>query len=344
MAKGWSAESIGKRAIIREWCQRHPDVPHSTLARMIHAKHPHIFNNASGIRKTIRTERGLLSPSDSGRRINAGQSAYTGEASKVPPVWRIPKSMADEHTEFVIHGAQRVLRLGDIHFPFHCERSLAAALDYGYQHDPTIILLAGDILDLPNLSTHPNINPKDLLEQEFLMMAEFLETLRTHFPKARIIWMEGNHEQRVKHYLMRKAPELFSLSNMDVPGFLCGYAGPQAMTNVEWVDDCRVVRTGKLAHLHGHEFRGGGGVNPARWLYLRAGENAICGHFHRTSEHSEPSLSRQQRGAWSTGCLCTETPDWMRHTKWNHGFAWIEVEESGDFRVKNIRILDGKIR
>jgi hypothetical protein len=344
MSRGWSAERIGKRAIIREWCQKYPEVPHATLARMIHAKHPHIFNNASGICKTVRTERGILSPSDSDDRRLPGQTPYTGEVSKVPPVWRIPKSMADEHTEFVIHGAQRILRLGDIHFPFHCERSLAASLDYGYQHDPTIILLAGDILDLPNLSTHPNIKPMDFLEQEFLMMAEFLETLRTHFPKARIVWMEGNHEQRVKHYLMRKAPELFSLSNMDVPGFLCSYAGPHAMTNVEWVDDCRVVRTGKLAHLHGHEFRGGGGVMPARWLFLRTGENAICGHFHRTHEFSEPSLSRSQRGAWTTGCLCTETPDWMRHTKWNHGFAWIDVEANGDFRVKNIRILDGKIR
>jgi hypothetical protein len=156
--------------------------------------------------------------------------------------------------------------------------------------------------------------------------------------------MEGNHEVRVKHFLMRKAPELFSLPNMDVPGLLCSYGGPQAMHRVEWVHDCRVVRTGHLAHLHGHEFRGGGGVNPARWLFLRAGENAICGHFHRTSEHSEPSLSREQRGAWTTGCLCTETPDWMRHTKWNHGFAWIDVEADGSFRVKNIRVINGKVR
>ena len=339
-----SAENLAKRAIVRHWCERYTDVPHMTLARMIYAKHEHIFASANSICGAVRRERGIMPPSSEKSRMAPGTSTYTGEVSKTPPVWRIPKSMADEHTEFVIVGAQRVLRLSDIHFPFHDERALQAALDYGYLHDPTIILLAGDILDLPNLSTHPNLNPKDLLEQEFLMMAEFLETLRKNFSKARIVWMEGNHEVRVKHYLMRKAPELFSLPNMDVPGLLCSYAGPQAMTGVEWVDDCRVVRTGKLAHLHGHEFRGGGGVMPARWLYLRTGENAICGHFHRTHEYSEPSLSRQQRGAWTTGCLCTETPDWMRHTKWNHGFAWIDVEKGGDFRVKNIRILDGKIR
>ena len=339
---GISITVLAKRAIVNEWCAKYPDTPHQTLARMVYAKHEHAFASVQALVKIIRRQRGILSPSDKTHCV-PGPMQYTGEASRVAPHWRIAKSMADEHTDYVIHGAQRVLRLSDIHFPFHDERALEAALNYGNQHDPTIILLAGDILDLPNLSTHPNLNPRDLLEQEFLMMAEFLEDLRTHFPKARIVWMEGNHCVRVKHFLMRKAPELFSLPNMDVPGFLCSFAGPGAMMNVEWVDDMRVVRTGKLAHLHGHEFRGGGGVNPARWLYLRAGENAICGHFHRTSEHSEPGLNRQARGAWTTGCLCTTTPDWMRHTKWNHGFAWIEIDQSGDFRVKNIRIIDGKI-
>jgi hypothetical protein len=34
----------------------------------------------------------------------------------------------------------------------------------------------------------------------------------------------------------------------------------------------------------------------------------------------------------------------MRHTKWNLGFAWIDVEQDGEFRVKNIRIVNGKVR
>ena len=334
---------MSMREIVTKWCEEYPEVPHKTLARMIYAKHSDILTSLNSTLVSVRRVRGKHTPYERKKGLKSF-AEYKGVTSKVPPQWRIPASMADEHTEFVVHGSQRILRMSDIHFPFHDPIALEAALNYGLEHDPTIILLAGDILDLPNLSTHPTLNPRDLLEQEFVMMAEFLHQLRTHFPKARIIWMEGNHEVRVKHYLMRKAPELFSLPNMDVPGLLCSYGGPEAMMGVEWVDDCRVVRTGHLAHLHGHEFRGGGGVNPARWLFLRAGENAICGHFHRTSEHSEPSLSREARGAWTTGCLCTTTPDWMRHTKWNLGFAWIDVEQDGEFRVKNIRIVNGKVR
>lgn len=334
---------MSQRETVRQYCEAHPDMPTLTLARMIYSKHRASMTSLNSVRHIVSRLRGQrpYSGHNKNKRVSV---ETTAESSTVAYCYRAPKSMADDHTEFVINGAQCILRLSDIHFPFHDSEALDIALSYGAKHDPTIILLAGDIADLPTFSNHPKINPLTFMEQEMLMLAEFFEGLRQMFPKARIIWQEGNHELRFKRYLMQKAPDLFSVPNMDLPGLVCAYGGPQAMHRVEWVDDCRVIRTGHLAHIHGHEFRGGGGVNPARWLFLRAGENAICGHFHRTSEHSEPNLSRKQRGAWTTGCLCTLTPDWMRHTKWNHGFAWIDVEQDGNFRVKNIRIVDGKVR
>ena len=332
-----------QRDRIREYCDKHPDMPTLTLARMIYNRHKASFTSLVAVRHRISRLRGKRP--HNGRTKDKRQMVHTTvDSSTVPYAYRAPKSMADDHTEYVIHGAQRILRLSDIHFPFHDREALDIALAYGVKHDPTLVLLAGDIADLPTFSNHPKLHPMDFIEQEMLMLSEFFEGLRMMFPKARIVWMEGNHCVRFKRYLMQKAPELWGVPNLDVPGLVCAYGGPQAMSRIEWVDDCRVVRTGHLAHLHGHEFRGGGGVNPARWLFLKAGENAICGHFHRTSEHSEPSLSGKQRGAWTTGCLCTLKPDWMRHTKWNHGFAWIDVEQDGNFRVKNIRIVDGKIR
>jgi hypothetical protein len=134
------------------------------------------------------------------------------------------------------------------------------------------------------------------------------------------------------------------LPGLDIMGLIAMVGGADAITGIEWVEDKRVIRSGKLACLHGHEFAGGGGgVNPARWLFLRTGENAVCGHFHRTSEHSEPSLSREARAAWSTGCLCDMRPSYMPHNKWNHGFAWIDVEVDGHFALKNLRIINGKV-
>ena len=45
----------------------------------------------------------------------------------------------------------------------------------------------------------------------------------------------------------------------------------------------------------------------------------------------------------STGCLCELKPDYMPFNKWNLGFAHINVKPNGDYTVKNMRIINGKI-
>jgi predicted phosphodiesterase len=337
-----AGSTITKRgALVRKFCEKHPDLPHMTLARMIYAKHDALFSTLNAARMQVMYHRGKK------RRVHkSGVDAigHTATSSTVRHAYRAPKTFGKDRTDFVIHGAQRILRLSDIHFPIHDPEALNAAIEYGVKHDPTVILIDGDMADLSEFSTHEQVSLSSYVKQEMDMIAEFFDALRETFPKARIIWKEGNHEERFLKYLLRKAPELLATDCFDLLSFIRFISGRADATHrVEWVTDKRIIRAGKLAFLHGHEFRGGGGVNPARWLYLRTGENAICGHFHRTSEHSEPSLSGEQRGAWSTGCLCHLSPDYLRHNKWNHGFAWIDVDKVGNFRVKNIRILDGEI-
>jgi predicted phosphodiesterase len=332
--------------LVREFCGKYPDIPHLTLARMFVTKYPDTFKTANSARYAIQRARGARKSNNNpyAAKTISDPVKYTGPKGTTNFRFLVPPSDADDYEDFVIHGAQRVLRLSDIHYPFHDVRALDAAINYGVNLDPTVLLLAGDIVDLPDFSKHPKLNRRSFLEREMTIVVQQLDQFRQAFPKARIVWMEGNHEQRLKKYVIEKAPELAGVPLMDVPGFVRLYGGPSAMDRVEWVDDCRTVRTGNLAHLHGHEFRGGGGVNPARWLYLRTGESAMVGHFHRTSEHSEPTLGGKQIGSWSTGCLCTLNPDWMRKTKWNHGMAYIEVEASGNFEARNHRIIDGKVR
>jgi predicted phosphodiesterase len=331
-----------KGEVVREYCKKYPDMPNMTLARLIYSQNSALFDSVTAVRLSVKYHRGKHS-CGSGKR-NADPVPTTYAQSTVRNDYRAPKTYGKDRTDFVIHGPQRILRLSDIHFPIHDPAALDAAIKYGKEHDPTIILLDGDIADLSDMSRHEKTTLQNFVNEEMHMLVGFLDGLRATFPKARIIWKEGNHEERVTAYLMRKAPELLATDCFDLFAFMRIITGRMDATDrVEWVSDKRIIKAGHLNFLHGHEFRGGGGVNPARWLYLRTGENAICGHFHRTSEHSEPSLSGQQRGAWSTGCLCHLSPDYLRHNKWNHGFAWVEVDKAGNFRVKNIRILNGEI-
>lgn len=353
--------AIGEIAI--EYCQKHPDIPDLTLARMAHAKNKKV-GSVDQFRGAIRWHRGRKRNVSKAKEA-AGKRGRT--ASVVPSTavvskeafrYRAPKSHSTPHEDFIIHGAQRILRLSDIHYPFHDERALEAAINYGIKKDPTILLLDGDIIDCMDCSDHERDPRLRTLELEMKMVGEEIMVFKSVFPKARIIWKEGNHSARLQRYLARRAPELFGLPMMDVPGFITMVSGgstvdesgtrswipnPEVMRGVEWVTDKRTIRCGHIAFLHGHEFSGGGGINPARWLFLRTGESAVCGHFHRISEHSETTLSRKQVGCWSTGCLSELTPKYMPNNKWQHGFAYVEVRQDGTFHVDNIRIIDGNI-
>jgi len=70
----------------------------------------------------------------------------------------------------------------------------------------------------------------------------------------------------------------------------------------------------------------------------------LIGHVHTTSEHSESNIKEENIACWSSGCLCTLSPDYDPHgTKHNLGFAHIMVEKDGNFEVRNKRIINNKI-
>jgi hypothetical protein len=127
---------------------------------------------------------------------------------------------------------------------------------------------------------------------------------------------------------------VFDLDDLHLPNVV--RAGEQG---VEWVGDKRVIRLGKLPVVHGHEFAGGGGVSPARWLYLRAGSSALCGHFHQTSEYGFRTLDGRPQRVWSAGCLSYLHPQYRPANQWNHGYALVELAADGTFQVTNRAVL-----
>lgn len=277
---GGKRQKVGD--VVLEWCAKYPSVPDLTLARMIHSKNK-ALGSVSSIRNAVRWHRGSKMNKEKVRE--KGQRGHKApnpvgskaEVSKVAFCYRAPKSYAEAHEDFIIHGAQRILRLSDIHYPFHDERALEAAINYGIKKDPTILLLDGDIIDAHDLSAYERDPRHRYTEIELKMVAGEFEQFKMAFPGARIVYKYGNHCCRLEKYLIRRAPELFGLPGLDLPGLISMAGGPDSIRGVEWVGDDRTIRAGHLSFLHGHEFRGGGGgINPARWLFLRTGESAIC--------------------------------------------------------------------
>lgn len=250
----------------------------------------------------------------------------------------LPEPVPQTYTPFEANTPGTWLILGDVHLPFHDRRTVELAIEEARRRGVVGVLLNGDILDSHEVSDHAR--DRDALDyaDEIQVGRQFLAWLRHRLPNARLLLKEGNHDHRVDRYVLANAPALAALEGITLPAFL-----KLADHGVEWVGDNRPVMLGKLPVLHGHEYRGGGGVNPARWLFLKAVSTAMCGHFHRTSEHHQRGLNQKSHGVWSVGCACYLHPRYARLNEWNHGFAFATVYGDGNFMVENKRVLNGQV-
>lgn len=229
--------------------------------------------------------------------------------------------------------------LGDVHIPYHDKPTIERWVDECKRSGAKTLLLNGDVLDCYQVSDHYRDPSKPRMREEIERGRQFLEYLRSQFPRTRIVFKEGNHDERFKRYLATRAPEVFDLEDVWLPNLLRASA-----LGIEWVADKRVVMVGKLPVIHGHEYRGGGGVQPSRWLYLRTGDSALTGHFHRTDHYTYRTVTDKEIGMWSVGCACHLKPAYAPLNQWTHGYAMCEVGTGGEYHVHNRRILkDGRV-
>lgn len=247
----------------------------------------------------------------------------------------LPASVAEEYAAFPIDTRGVWLALMDCHVPYHDRATIEAAITEARRRGVVGVILNGDTLDSHDLSDHDKDPSAPRYIEEVDTARKLLAWLRQQLPKARIVVKEGNHEERLQRYVMKRAPALFGLDGIDVASFL-----RLAAVGAEWVGGRRVIALGRLNVIHGHEYPDGAAspVSPARGLYQKARSPALCGHHHRTSEHHGRNIRGRIEGAWTVGCACFLSPFWRRLNDWNHGYAMIDVASDGTFGVDNRRV------
>jgi predicted phosphodiesterase len=232
------------------------------------------------------------------------------------------------------------LVMSDIHVPFHDATVIRKCVSEAKKSKIAGVLLNGDLMDCFAVSHWQKDPRKRDFAKELRTTQEFLGWIRQQFPKARMIYKHGNHDERYQLWMELKAPEL-----LDIPEFDLAEISHASRHGYETVKDKRPVKLGKLWTLHGHEYARTpfGPVNPARGLFMRAKVSAMCGHLHQTSQHSESDLSGELVSCWSTGAMCDLHPLYAPLNKWNHGDAMVHVGLHGEYEVNNRRVVDGKV-
>jgi predicted phosphodiesterase len=98
----------------------------------------------------------------------------------------------------------------DTHAPYHDKRACSVAMQIGRKFKPDTLLFAGDFFDCYAVSRFDKSPDKAFryLEQELVPGFKLRDAIiKTCKPKD-IVWLQGNHEQRIQKYINVYAPLL----------------------------------------------------------------------------------------------------------------------------------------
>ena len=250
----------------------------------------------------------------------------------------------NDYSPFVIPDTVTSLGiLNDIHLPFHNQENLDAAIDFLKRKGIDGLLLNGDIIDCYKASSFLKDPRMRDMEDEFNVLREFIDRLNSEF-NCPIFYKVGNHEERIENSVLKSIPELvhfITFENCLADGGKFDFDEYKLTV----IKDKRIIKfTPHLSIIHGHEYRTAmfNPVGIARWLYMKARDNAACGHGHKKDSFAARNIKGQTVETNSIGCLCDLTPKYMPLNDWQAGFAL--VRRDGDYyKFANLLIENGKV-
>lgn len=323
--------------VTKEALGRFPDTPTKTLARKLYKENPSVFKELEFARRAVRYYRGKSGKKD---RLKVTDKKHFRESFDKKIFDDLPEELQDykDWGHYELPNGKWLI-IADAHIPYYRKRPFEIALEYGAQEDVDGIVLFGDIADFYSISFWVRDPRRRNFKADRDALLQALGVIRNIFPDKPIVYKLGNHEERLERYLRVKAPELIDMELLSFSAVI-----ESDKYNIDVVDDKRIIKIGRLYMIHGHEFGHTiqNPVNPARGLYLRGKEIALCAHYHQTSQHTEKSLADIITSCWSIGCLCDLHPEYRPLNKWNHGFAIVD-NKGGEFKVSNKRIINGQV-
>ena len=226
-----------------------------------------------------------------------------------------------------------------MHIKFFDKGALNIALEKGFNDKIDFLYLNGEIIDYYGLSVFNKDKTRQFIKPEIDMTVNILKEIRMTFPKIQIYYKLGNHEDRLLNFIWNKSPELTGLQCLNIENLLCFEE-----IGINKIESGQIAKLGKLFVAHGHEFRGTSNqINTARNIRLKAGKNNLQGHWHRTNDDFSTSVDGEVVGSYTAACLCELNPHYAPFNQWNHGFAEISIDKSGNYILDNRKIINGKI-
>jgi predicted phosphodiesterase len=241
---------------------------------------------------------------------------------------------------------RKALILPDMHIPYHDEMAIGIAINEGHRQGIDTVVILGDGVDCYDVSYWKKDPMRPRFPKEREIAKSFIQKFDKAFPSyIEKIWIEGNHEQRVRWLIWQQAKQFADIEELSIPS-LYGFRdlGWKYISNTELKRaGAEPFKLGKCYMFHGHEIgMSGGAVNFAKLHYDK---DPICqcnAHHHQEQHYTIRKSSGEVDGSWILGCLCDLNPEYAPFNRWNHGFGIIEWNDE-TFRVTPYKIIDGKL-
>ncbi len=237
---------------------------------------------------------------------------------------------------------QMVVVVNDFHVPFHDEAALTALHRFLRRERPDWLILNGDFMDFWEISRF-DLTPRAGKEfrEEIRIGKVILRDVRRLLPRARITWIEGNHEFRLRRYVIQNArhlyglpglsvPELFELKRLRIEYVACHPAASKFTDNFIRVGNLYVGHWDKMA-LHGGY--------AAKGLVEAKGVSVLQGHTHRFGAHARTTVDGRILLGIENSSMCRREASYVAHPNWQLGFSVVYVDPvSGRFQWAPIAV------
>ena len=240
------------------------------------------------------------------------------------------------------------LLYGDTHHGFHCNKTFAVVEAILKDVQPDILVDMGDGVDCGHLSDKFRQNPmrtsslQDEIDAKRIQLARF----RKVAPKARYLYLEGNHEERLRRTLWNAEGPAKALIQLDI--FQRTLTWPKLLglddLHIEFYPydeqtDKQVLP--KFILKHGTKLSQQSGYTATAEL-RRYGRSGASGHTHRLGVIWRSDHEGQH--VWiETGCCCDlkKTPG-ASDPDWQNGCAVLTFDKkTGAVQVEPIEIRKG---
>ncbi len=212
--------------------------------------------------------------------------------------------------------AKRALIIPDCHIPYEDKRAYQLMLDVAVDIDPDEVIILGDFADFYGINAHgkdPSIS--ETLQDELFEVRQRLSELKRLFPKAKRVFIEGNHCYRLARYIGRVCPDLYgmvtveSLLELKCYGFKFVPYGPNQQYSV--LGSTLIARHEPLA----------GGMHHAASTARKAMKSVIYGHTHQIQENQVVAIDGENYRAISSGWLGDKYHPVFNYVKNHHQWA-----------------------